>query len=113
MSIHENKLAIKYKPTPGQLCHTFKGKDNVYFLNQSPESLISYPLIANEIVLITKVEYYKELSSYYVEFMRDKQLFYTYFYEQVFCFDQDQEDNELIKLEEPNVTFDFPWVLCE
>jgi len=103
----------KYKPLPGQLCRTFKGKDNVYSLASTPESLISDPLVPDEIVLITKVVYHEELSSYYVEFMRDNSLFYTYFYEQVLCFTDDIIYDEIVKLEKPEVTFDYPWVLCE
>lgn len=103
----------KYKPSPGQLCRTFKGKDSVYSCTSSTESLISNPLVADEIILITKVLYHEELSSYYVEFMRDNSLFYTYFYEQVLCFADDIIYDEIARLEEPEITFDYPWALCE
>jgi len=102
---------IRYKPTPGQLCHTFKGKDGVYPVVQDQQTLISDPLVAGELLIITRSVYYEETSSYYVEFLRDNRLFYTYFYEQVFCFDQ--EDDKLLRLEEPNITFNYPWALCE
>jgi len=102
---------IRYKPTPGQLCHTFKGKDAVYPVVQDQQTLISDPLVAGELLIITRSVYYEETSSYYVEFLRDNRLFYTYFYEQVFCFDQ--EDDKLLRLEEPNITFNYPWALCE
>ena len=103
----------KYKPRPGQLCITFKGKDNIYPVTNSKNSLNSYPLFSNEIVLITKVIYHEDISSYYVEFMRDNRLFYTYFYEQVLCFTNDEAYDSIVKLEEPEVTFDYPWVICE
>ncbi len=102
---------IRYKPAPGQLCHTFKGKDGVYPVVQDQQTLISDPLVAGELLIITRSVYYEETSSYYVEFLRDNRLFYTYFYEQVFCFDQ--EDDKLLRLEEPNITFNYPWALCE
>ena len=101
----------KYKPEPGQLCTTFKGKDSVYPVVQGQQTLISDPLVAGELLIITKSVYYEEFSSYYVEFFRDNRLFYTYFYEQVFCFGE--AEDELLRLEEPKVTFDYPWVLCE
>jgi hypothetical protein len=102
-----------YKPEPGQLCKTFKGKDAVYPVTSSLDTLEADPLVSDEIVLITKSEYHKEFSSYYVEFMRDNRLFYTYFYEQVFHFTQDETGDEVLRLEEPHLTFDYPWVLCD
>jgi len=101
----------EYFPKPGQLCRTFKGKDNVFPLISTSSSLNADPLFSNEFVLITKTIYHEELSSYYVEFLRDNRLFYTYFYEQVFHFDQ--EGDEILRLEEPKSTFDYPWVICE
>ncbi len=103
--------AVDYKPSPGQFCTTFKGKDSVYPVVQGQQTLISDPLVAGELLIITKSVYHKDLSSYYVEFLRDSRLFYTYFYEQVFHFDQ--EGDEILRLEEPKSTFDYPWVLCE
>ena len=100
-----------YKPTPGQLCTTFKGKDNVYPVVEGQQTLISDPLIPGDLLIITKSVYHEDLSSYYVEFLRDNRLFYTYFYEQILYFDQ--RDDEILKLEDPEVTFDYPWVLCE
>lgn len=110
-----NFYAGDYKPEPGQLCRTFKGKDNVYRLSNDINCLISDSLMPDELVMITKVNYFEELSSYYVEFMRDGVLYYTYFYEQVFHFmhDIDARVSEVIKLEEPCTTFDYPWVICE
>ena len=101
----------KYKPKPGQLCTTFKGKDSVYPVVQGQQTLICDPIVPGELLIITKSVYHEELSSYYVEFLRDGRLFYTYFYEQVFHFDQ--EGDEILRLEEPKVIFDYPWVLCE
>ena len=106
-----NYYAADYRPVPGQLCTTFKGKDSVYPVIQGQQTLMSDPLVAGELLIITKVVYHEELSSYYVEFLRDNRLFYTYFYEQVFHFDQ--SGDKVVKLEEPNVTFNYPWVLCE
>ena len=103
--------AVDYKPSPGQFCTTFKGKDSVYPVVQGQQTLISDPLVAGELLIITKSVYHKDLSSYYVEFLRDSRLFYTYFYEQVFHFDQ--EGDEILRLEEPKSTFDYPWVICE
>ena len=103
----------RYIPIPGQLCLTFKGKDSVYPVTNSKNSLNSYPLFSNELVLITKVIYHEDVSSYYVEFMRDNRLFYTYFYEQVLCFTNDEAYDSIVKLEEDEVTFDYPWVICE
>ena len=103
--------SYKYKPEPGQLCTTFKGKDSVYPVVQGQQTLIADPLIAGDLLIITKTVYHEELSSYYVEFLRDNRLFYTYFYEQILCFED--RDDELLRLEDPKVTFDFPWVLCE
>ncbi len=104
-----------YTPQPGQLCRTFKGKDSVYPLSQDVNTLISDPLSPGELILITKVEHRKEFSSFYVEFMRDNRLFYTYFYEQVVCFIQDNDSEEIIKIDEKErtSTFDYPWVICE
>jgi len=79
-----------YIPSPGQLCQTFKGKDSVYPLLECSKALIADPLVADELILITKTVHHEELSSYYVEFMKDNRLFYTYFYEQVFCFITDE-----------------------
>lgn len=101
----------KYKPEPGQLCHVFKGKDNVYSIADSIGCLVSVPLEKGDIIMITKAEYHEELSSYYVEFMRSNRLFYTYFYEQIFCFEE-QED-EILRCEEPRATFNYPWVICD
>ncbi len=106
-----NTHIVGYKPSPGQLCTTFKGKDSVYPVVQGQQTLISDPLVAGELLIITKSVFHEEISSYYVEFLRDNRLFYTYFYEQVFCFDE--EDDRILRLEEPKVTFDYPWVLCE
>ena len=106
-----NSYSHKYKPEPGQLCTAFKGKDSVYPVVQGQQTLISDPLTEGELLIITKAVYHEELSSYYVEFLRDNRLFYTYFYEQVFYFDQ--EGDELLRLEDPKATFDYPWVLCE
>ena len=106
-----NTHVVGYKPIPGQLCTTFKGKDSVYPVVQGQQTLMSDPLVAGELLIITKSVFHEDLSSYYVEFLRDSRLFYTYFYEQVFCFDE--EDDEILRLEEPKVTFDYPWVLCE
>ena len=103
--------SIKYKPEPGQLCTTFKGKDSVYPVVQGQQTLIADPLIAGDLLIITKSVYHEELSSYYVEFLRDNRLFYTYFYEQILCFEE--RDDEILRLEDPQVTFDYPWVLCE
>ena len=100
-----------YAPKPGQLCRTFKGKDSVYPVAQEVNCLVSEPLTPNEIILITKAVYHEELSSYYIEFMRGSKLFYTYFYEQILCF-EDRGD-EIIRFEDPETTFDYPWVLCE
>jgi len=108
-----DNTTIRYTPSPGQLCLTFKGRDNVFPVTNSESTLNSDPLYADEIVLITKVKYYEEVSSYYVEFMRGNSLFYTYFYEQVLCFDDGSNYGEVVKLEEPKVTFDYPWALCE
>ena len=101
----------KYKPAPGQLCSTFKGKDSVYRVVQGQQTLMADPLIAGELLIITKAVYHEDLASYYVEFLRDNRLFYTYFYEQVFCFEE--QNDEILRLEEPSRTFDYPWVLCE
>ena len=106
-----NTYVVDYKPAPGQLCTTFKGKDSVYPVVQGQQTLISDPLTAGEVLIITKSVYHEELSSYYIEFLRGSRLFYTYFYEQVFHFDQ--EGDEILRLEEPKVTFDYPWVICE
>jgi hypothetical protein len=43
------------------------------------KTLIAEPIQKGDVVLITKANYYKETSSYYVEFIRDRKLFYTYF----------------------------------
>ena len=104
-----------YTPQPGQLCRTFKGKDSVYPVSKDLNCLISQPLEPGEIILITKAVYQEELSSFYVEFMRDNRLFYSYFYEQVVCFIENGDGEEIIKLEAEDrpVTFDYPWVLCE
>ena len=111
LSLHTDE----YKPTPGQLCRTFKGKDNVYPVSENINCLISQPLVPGEIILITKAVYQEELSTFYVEFMRDNSLFYSYFYEQVVCFIEDRNGEEIIKLDEKDrpTTFDYPWVLCE
>jgi len=106
-----NLYAVDYKPIPGQLCTTFKGKDSVYPVVQGQQTLMSDPLVPGELLIITKSVYHKDLSSYYVEFLRDSRLFYTYFYEQVFHFDQ--EEDEILRLEDPKTTFDYPWLLCE
>ena len=106
-----NSYVVDYKPKPGQLCTTFKGKDSVYPVVQGQQTLIADPLVPGEVLIITKSVYHEELSSYYIEFLRGSRLSYTYFYEQVFYFDQ--SGDEVVKLEEPNVTFDYPWVLCE
>jgi len=108
-----NTTNNRYIPSPGQLCLTFKGKDNVFPVTNSKNSLESYPLFSNELVLITKAVYHEDVSSYYVEFIRDSRLFYTYFYEQVLCFTDDVAYESIIKLEEDEVTFDYPWELCE
>ena len=109
--------SIKYKPEPGQLCTTFKGKDSVYPVVQGQQTLIADPLIAGDLLIITKAVYHEELSSYYVEFLRDSQLFYTYFYEQIMCYSyaDDVIYDELLSIEEENrfSTFDYPWVICE
>ena len=106
-----NLYAADYKPSSGQLCTTFKGKDSVYPVVQGQQTLMSDPLVAGELLIITKSVYHEDLSSYYVEFLRDSRLFYTYFYEQVFYFDQ--EGDEILRLEDPKTTFDYPWMLCE
>lgn len=104
-----------YEPKSGQLCQTFKGKDNVYPVAQDVNCLISEPLIPDEIILITKSVYHEDLASYYVEFMKDSRLFYTYFYEQVVCFTQDNDFKVITRIDESNrqSTFDYPWVICE
>ena len=102
-----------YTPSPGQLCQVFKGCDKVYPVTKGTDSLVPDPLIAGDLLVITKVNYHDELSSYYIEFMREKRLFYSYFYEQIFCFMTDEIDDELLKLEKPHTTFDYPWVLCD
>ena len=105
----------EYKPEPGQLCRTFKGKNSVYSLSSDINCLISVPLEPDEIIMITKVVYHEELSSYYVEFMRDGGMYYAYFYEQVMCFMEDVTVDRLAMLEEEErrSTFDYPWVICE
>ena len=108
-----NFYAGDYKPEPGQLCQVFKGKDSVYLLEKSIDSLISVPLESGDFIIIMKVIYHEKLSSYYVEFMRDGRLFYTYFYEQVFHFTQDELECEVTRLAEPHTTFNCPWVICE
>ncbi len=104
-----------YKPEPGQLCRTFKGKDSVYPVSNNESSLISDPLEPGELILITKCTYHEELSTYYVEFLRNNKLFYSYFYEQVVCYIHNESDDEIINIEEENrpTTFDYPWVLCD
>ena len=101
-----------YTPNVGQLCQTYKGYDAVFPISDCPESLVSYPLSVGEIIIITKVVYHESMSSFYIEFLRDNSLYYTYFYEQVVCFEQD-DDGEVVKKNELTATFNFPWVLCE
>jgi Tfp pilus assembly protein PilZ len=105
----------EYKPEPGQLCRTFKGKNSVYSLCKDINCLISVPLEPDEIIMITKVVYHEELASYYVEFMRDGGMYYAYFYEQVMCFMEDSSYDKLVMLEEEerHTIFDYPWVICE
>ena len=105
----------EYKPKPGQLCRTFKGKNSVYSLSSDINCLISVPLEPDEIIMITKVVYHEQLSSYYVEFMRDGGMQYAYFYEQVMCFMEDVVEDRMAMLEEEEryLTFDYPWVICE
>jgi hypothetical protein len=107
-----NMENYKYIPAPGQLCQTFKGNDGVFPVVNSPESLVSDPLVEGELLLITKVVYHESLSSFYVEFLRDNKLYYTYFYEQVLAYEMN-EDGDVVEVKHKFPTFDFPWVLCE
>jgi len=101
-----------YIPIVGQLCQTFKGTDSVFPLVECPDSLIADPLIEGEILLITKVVYHESLSSFYIEFLRDSKLYYTYFYEQVVSYELN-EDGDVVEVKDKFPTFDFPWVPCE
>ena len=100
-----------YKPLAGQLCQVFKGFDNTYPMRNDIDCLVSDPLVQGELVMITKVLYREDFSSYYIEFMRSGQLYYSYFQEQVIFFEM--EDHNVRKCKETITTFDFPWVLCE
>ena len=106
-----------YRPKPGQLCRVFKGKDNVYPVKQHASCLVPVPIAEGDLIMITKSVYYEEESAYYVEFIRDSQIFYSYFYEQVMCysFADDIIYDELLAIEEEGrfSTFDYPWVICE
>ena len=112
-----NTSSSDYKPHPGQLCRVFKGKDNVYPLKQHSSCLVPVPIEEGDVIMITKSVYHEDASSYYVEFMRDSQLFYTYFYEQIMCYSyaDDVIYDELLAIEEENrfSTFNYPWVICE
>ena len=109
--------ANDYKPQPGQLCKVFKGKDNVYPLKDDVNCLVPVPIAEGDLIMITKSVYHEEASSYYVEFMRDSRIFYTYFYEQIMCYNlaDDVIYDELLAIEvnERFSTFDYPWVICE
>jgi len=105
-------MAIKdYQPQPGQLCQVYKCFDNVYPVEDNIRCFIADPLVTGEIIIIVKADYQDELSSFYIEYLRDGRLYYSYFYEQVFYFEMDGYD--VHKAEEPITTFDFPWVICE
>ena len=106
------QLHESYKPQSGQLCKTFKHHDKVYQRVDSVDSLVGCSLIPDDIILITKSEYNEDISAYYVEFMHSGKLYYCYFYEQVFFFDQD-DTGDVHKKDKPVTSFDFPWVLCD
>ena len=91
---------------------TYKGYDAVFPLLDCAESLIADPLIEGELIIITKVVYHEHESAFYVEFLRDSQLYYTYFYEQIVAYDFNEKGN-IIEVEHRFADFDFPWVLCE
>ena len=99
--------SYRYTPEQGQLCQTYKGYDAVFPLTDCPESLVSYPLIEGEIIIITKVVYHENISCFY-----DNRLYYTYFYEQVIAYDFN-EDGSVVEIENKLSTFNFPWVTCE
>ena len=101
-----------YQPLPGQLCQTYKGYDPVFPMTDCPESLVAHPLAEGEIIIVTKVVYHENMSSFYIEFLRDNRLYYTYFYEQVIAYDFN-ENGSVVEIEDKLSTFDFPWVLCE
>ena len=103
--------SYNYTPTKGQLCQAYKGYDAIFPLVDCPDSLIADPLVEGEIIIITKVVYHENISSFYIEFLRDSRLYYTYFYEQVVYFEMD--GHGIHKKKDPISTFDFPWVLCE
>ena len=105
-----NQLYEKYKPEPGQLCKTFKSFDKIYPRVNSIDSLVSYSLIPDDIILITKSEYNEEQSAYFVEFMHSGKIYYCHFYEQVVFFENDGE--RILKKAKPITSFEFPWVLC-
>ena len=100
-----------YTPKKGQLCQVYKGHDNVYPVEESLRCFVPDPLSPGELLIITKVDYHAALSSYYIEFMRDRSLFYSYFYEQVMFFAMD--DVGVHKSDSPISTFEFPWISCD
>jgi hypothetical protein len=101
----------EYIPEQGQLCYTLTDYYDVFPIKNTIETLIAEPIQKGDVVLITKANYYKETSSYYVEFIRDRKLFYTYFYEQVMYFNQC--NNEILTMKNPITTFNFPWMIYE
>ena len=103
--------ANSYKPEPGQLCQVYKDFDNVFPTVDSIDALITDPLTIGEFIIIMKATYQEEFSSFYVEYLREGRVFYSYFYEQVLCFEFN--DFGVNKTEQLISTFDFPWVICE
>ena len=104
--------SYNYTPTKGQLCQAYKGLDGVFPLVDCPESLVSDPLVEGELLLITKVVYHESLSTFYIEFLRDGRIYYSYFPEQVLAYEMN-EDGDVVEMKHKFATFNFPWVLCE
>ena len=107
-----SQIKSQAKPIIGQLCQLFKGHDSVFPLKKNIDTMVSESLEPGDIILIIKTEYNDELGSCYVEFLRDSKLFYTYFYEQVFCF-WTNESGDIHKIDEQYTSYNLPWVSCE